>query len=377
MFCLEQNSSDMTSSIVRGMPYMTMKYPPSSLKTDHVLPTIAVHGPLRGSLLVDGQKLVPCDSGNHLVERELKMTVENTDFTWVAFFSRPIMLHCVNSHPSWGGAALQFVPHSHDDEVELVARVSLVTNCTSGMNPLYCREFDRSKPAPSYQDFVDLLRQHANVYPGPQTNVKYNIDHERDEATLTFDWDAQHMIPQNEDDDPIELISFALPHHIDFLGKNGTFCRPVMLGRACIVTGSTWIIPHKLPPIGLRAARAPKPLALPSLSLALQSDLGFRGPQYYLRGVGDTYFSGKIMAKTARILVIADEVKEICATSSPVYHEACVNSTAPTSEAITAMLDSLRAGVEIWINGTAESPFVYDKGWGGLVNCGMLFQWLD
>ena len=364
----------MTSSIVRGMPYMTVKYPPSSLDSDSVLPTIAAHGPLRGSLLVDGETLAPCDSSKVLIEHELKMTFENTDFTWVAFFSHPVMLHCVNSHPSWGGAALQFKPHPHDDDIELVARVALVTNCTSGSNPLYCREFDRSKPAPTYDDFVDLLRQHANVYPGPQTNVKYDIDHEHDEATLTLDWDVQQMTPQNDGEEPLELISFALPHHVDFLGKNADFCRPVMLGRACIVTGSTWIIPHKLPPIGLRAARPPKAQALPLLSSALQSDMGFHGPEYYLRGVGDTYFSGKILAKTARILVIADEVKEICAKPNKAYDEACKNSTVPTSEETTAMLDLLRAGVEIWINGTAESPFVYDEGWGGLVNCGCYFN---
>ena len=365
----------MTSSIVRGMPYMTMKYSPSALNSQTVLPTIAAHGPLRGSLLVDGHTLVPCDNGNHLVERELKMTMENTDFTWIAFFSHPVTLHCVNSHPSWGGAALQFKPHSQiDDNVELVARVALVTNCTAGTNPLYCREFDHSKPAPTNEDFVDHLRKHANVYPGSHTNVKYDIDHERNEATLAFDWDAQHMSPQNEDEEPLELISFALLHHVDFLGKNATFCRPVMLGRACIVTGSTWSIPHKLPPIGLRAARPPKPHALPALATALQTDLEFLGPEYFLRGVGDTYFSGKILAKSARILVIADEVRELCATSNSTYDEACSNSTVPTSEETTAFLDLLRAGVEIWINGTAESPFVYDKGWGGLVNCGCYFN---
>ena len=62
----------MTSSIVRGMPYMTMKYSPSALKSDSVLPTIATHGPLRGSLLVDGHTLVPCDSGNHLVQTRIE-----------------------------------------------------------------------------------------------------------------------------------------------------------------------------------------------------------------------------------------------------------------------------------------------------------------
>ena len=364
----------MTSSIVRGMPYMTMQYSPMFHNNGRIIPTIAAHGPLRGNLLVDGHVEVPCQSNQHLVERELKMTFENTDFTWIAFFSEPVMMQCVNAHATWGGAAIQFVPHAKESPVELVARVALVTNCTSGMNPLYCRQFDRSKPAPTNEDFIELLRRHANAYPGPNTSVRYHVDDEQDHAILTFDWDAQQMASQDDDAAPVELISFALLHHTDFLSKNATFCRPVMLGRACIVEGSTWDIPHTLPPIGFRALRPPKPEVLPALCDALNADLTFQVPSYYMRGVGDTYFSGKILAKVARILVIAEEVQELCASPSFPYVDACQNSSVPTIAETAKTLEMLRAGVEIWLNGTAEAPFVYDTGWGGLVNCGCQFN---
>lgn len=69
-------------------------------------------------------------------------------------------------------------------------------------------------------------------------------------------------------------------------------------------------------------------------------------------GAGDTYFSGKIIAKLARILLIADEVGY---DSDPRFDKA---------------LDRLRQATEIWLNSTAESPLLYDRSWGGIVMCG-------
>jgi hypothetical protein len=34
----------------------------------------------------------------------------------------------------------------------------------------------------------------------------------------------------------------------------------------------------------------------------------------------------------------------------------------------------LKSGVEIWLNGSAESPLLYDKTWGGIVMCGCDFD---
>ena len=46
----------------------------------------------------------------------------------------------------------------------------------------------------------------------------------------------------------------------------------------------------------------------------------------------------------------------------------------PTDEAVTATIDHLRSGVEVWLNGTAGAPFVYYTYWGGMVNCGCMFN---
>jgi endo-1,3(4)-beta-glucanase len=71
-----------------------------------------------------------------------------------------------------------------------------------------------------------------------------------------------------------------------------------------------------------------------------------------MRGAGDTYFSGKMLSKLARILVLANEIGSVEQTD------------------FDNALGRLRSGVEIWLNGSAESPLLYDKNWGGLVMCG-------
>ncbi len=53
-------------------------------------------------------------------------------------------------------------------------------------------------------------------------------------------------------------------------------------------------------------------------------------------GAGDTYFSGKMLAKLARILIVAEEVGATQDVHQPLFTDA---------------LARLRAGVEIWLNG--------------------------
>ena len=93
-------------------------------------------------------------------------------------------------------------------------------------------------------------------------------------------------------------------------------------------------------------------------------------------GGGDTYFSGKALAKLARIILVAQELKDLCASvrdgdiTDSGYADACGNILLPTEEEISIALDQLRSAVEIWIKGDAQNPFVYDSAWGGLVKCG-------
>jgi hypothetical protein len=377
----------MTTSIVRGMPYATMTYP-TSQSNNQIIPTIASEVTLLNNPLADGKTQVKCSNGDakvrsYHVKRELQMTFEESDFTWVAFFSRPVELHCVSNREGFENAktVIQFRQANGADslEEELIARVALLTNCTTGKNPIYCRHFQASESQSQMTEFAIVLRNHSGIYPGPATDIGYNIDSKNNIANVAFDWDARQMYDQ---DDEQELIVFALPHHLEDLSDMSDFCTPVLLGHSCLVVGSAWTLKEVLPPIGFNAERPPRPDALTLLSDALQDDLTFQIPEYYMRGAGDTYFSGKILAKVARILLIANEVRDICTRPSAripsedrgAYLEACVNSTIPTVEEIEKLLGMLRRGVQVWIDGNAETPFVYDRYWGGVISCGCLFN---
>jgi endo-1,3(4)-beta-glucanase len=90
---------------------------------------------------------------------------------------------------------------------------------------------------------------------------------------------------------------------------------------------------------------------------ALQKDLLWRLPQNYLAGAGDTYFSGKLLARLARILIIADEM-----------------GLSHTSDFNNAVVH-LREATEIWLNGSAQSVFLYDQSWRGVIMCGCNYAW--
>jgi esterase/lipase superfamily enzyme len=46
-----------------------------------------------------------------------------------------------------------------------------------------------------------------------------------------------------------------------------------------------------------------------SIKDALQTDIHYQIPDNYMRGAGDTYFSGKMLSKLARIIIVAEEIK--------------------------------------------------------------------
>jgi endoglucanase Acf2 len=81
------------------------------------------------------------------------------------------------------------------------------------------------------------------------------------------------------------------------------------------------------------------------------------------------------MAKLARIIAIADELVDVC-TSKPTaeYVDACNGLKLPQLKDINHAVDELRESVEIWFNGKAVTPFVYDSAWGGVVSCGCDFD---
>ena len=109
---------------------------------------------------------------------------QESDFTWLVFFSRPVYVRCyINPSKEVGtislppGAAssqdnpnafqLRLEPFESTDE-SLIVRVALANNCTRGTNVNFCN----MNQARDQSDFMSVLREHAEVYPTSPT-VKY------------------------------------------------------------------------------------------------------------------------------------------------------------------------------------------------------------
>ena len=337
----------------------------------------------------------PDDDKPVWVENELQFYVPSSDFTWLVFVSEPVQIKCKIQDD--GQVWLQVVGRKTQGR-PFILRSALYMTCTKNRNPIYCHQ-EQLHPSALHLgqgEYGQILRQHSHLYAGPESKFSYDFDDTEQMAVLEFDWDVQstrYMHPDTANvTKSLELLSFALPHHWDMErtirspSTHQIYCASSLVGPACLVEGSIWHLFEPIPPIGIRMPRPPAPWALKDISKSLQKDLQFRLPDFFQRGVGDTYFSGKMLAKLGRILMMAEEFVEICVNSTKVgydwgeaggnltYTEACKGLTVPTKADRNAALASLRKSVQVWIDGTAKAPFVYDPSWGGVANCGCLFD---
>jgi len=274
-------------------------------------------------------------------------------------------------------------------------RIALANNCTTGTNVNFC---EGARGGRDQAGFAALLRERAHVYPTRRARVGYDFfggdTTTPESARLLFDWGAESWKKKADRTDQYddELITFALPHHVDALGPSGSnrtssaagrHCARTLHGLSCLVEGNLWSMDESLGhPPGLVAPRPPRADHVPAIARALSDDIRFELPEYYRRGVGDTYFSGKQLAKLGRIVVAASELRDLAGGGGDGYRgpidpdivRAAGLADLPSSRDLAGAVDRLRSGVEVWLNGTAGTPFTYDGTWGGVVSCGCLFN---
>lgn len=387
---------------------MKYKYKSSDGSFDSIFPTVVSQIQLYSPPLADSKNVLVCSKGRnstqndeHLVEKSIQITFLESDVTWLIFYSHPVYVRCYDlEHDT---TATPFVVQATrlanasavEEDDWLVSRVALMNNCTIGANPSHCKN---GKPNDK-TSFGKLLHEHADVYPGPHTKIDYTFFSEEDAdggaySYLQYDWDAHHVrkgkfTPENGMVDA-GLLMYSLPHHREAMysqpisrnrfnfKNNESFCTPSLNGEVCIVDGATWVLKENLDgEPSFFAPRPPLASTLENLSNSIQEDIKFRVPKYFSRGAGDTYFSGKILAKLSRILLITFELKTICNNPrkyGPDYVLACRNLTLPSRSQFMEALGDLRSGTQVWIDGTAETPFVYDDKWGGMCSCGCYFN---
>jgi hypothetical protein len=233
-------------------------------------------------------------------------------------------------------------------EAPLVVRLAVVV---PGAND----EVDKADFAACYGN---ILRSHANVYPGDASSVYYSVDSDKAHACLTFDWDAKTMDKDREVD--TELLTFATPHHQDELDTAQDLCTASLTGKICLTKGSSWKLVEVLPEVSFQAPRHPNRKFLPDLADAVTQDLNYAIPADYL--TGDTYFLGKAFARLACIILVAKELKDLCASAAQCqmqalgslkvrtddYRKAYNKSNIPDEETMSPALDQLCRAVEVW-----------------------------
>ncbi len=390
---LRWNHVDMRSHVVRGMPYGTVRFGRDAEKNP-VLPTILA-GNRAVSVLIDSDdadndglkeeeeesskkmlcgsftgKPVEQDPKNHPaaishdgkadvfpVKRELVIHMDQSDFTWVVFFSRPVRVQCYSdSIPlvSLPGeiSELQFrlnvveVSDGDDPEDELVVRMALLNECTTGKSIIkeHCDVlstlgYETVSSEKKSKEYMKVLREGATLYPKSPTVGTQFPDKEGDGGgddgrvtNVVFDWDVTsvdskrgaHVMYENAmasvvagsfglraastNAGPIDrlgksksesdaFIMFALPHHLEYLNTNAdsvdgdSLCLNTFHGRTCLVQGSVWNMPvsHGRPQSFI-ADRPPAADAIPLIAKALSGEIKYKISDNMLRGAADTYF---------------------------------------------------------------------------------------
>lgn len=399
----QQKGMSMSTHIVRGMPYVTMQYFGGALPSLY-----SYNGPASGEspILVDGDKELQCNTGKDgkgkimTVQSDMELHFINSDFTWGVFFSRPVQVKCDVSEgiEEIRDFQLSVVSNKDNGDDPLTVRVSLLNDCTTGKSDIkaHCEGKD-ALTKDGNNNFADLIRQGVAVFPtSPQLQFAYpkaGSSSAKRIANVTIDWKAATTGADTSSQK--DLLMFAMPHHLESLdsstGKDLEItqqCVKTFHGKTCLVRGGVWTLSEDLGyPMSFNAPRPPKPHAIPTLADALSEDILSSLSDNMLRAAADTYFPGKILARVGRVISIASELKVLADSASSgdslkgIYSdvdkesltqavEAAAAENLPSEKEILKAVEQLKKGVQVWLSEKAEAPFVFDKSWGGLVNCG-------
>jgi hypothetical protein len=259
----------MKTAIVRGSPYTSMEYKDST-------PKITAQRSTTRKPVIDNNEnnTLICGSGKgvygepKMVQNEVRISFDVSDFTWLVFFSEPTEIACsITPEPpaifyGLGVPPPENLPHGTFEIVAMnpmkigMVRIALANNCTTGGNPEYCHTL--GTPV-NNTEFMDLLRAHSDVYPTGKADVRFTFpveSAEEEELRLNFNWEPAYMSAMGNlsDDDRIsltpaigrpdvELLMYAIPHQQERLSateQSSNFvhsvgCTPTLHGMACPV----------------------------------------------------------------------------------------------------------------------------------------------
>ncbi|CAE8695749.1 unnamed protein product, partial [Polarella glacialis] len=355
---LPESRNIMTVPIARGSPYITAEV------SDTVLRLSTKQAMRPDGLEVDGH--VRKCNGSALTGRTFSITLYQSDMTWLFFAPENTSWIC--SCTEWSFNLTATGP------IHGAVRLALANSCSSGLayiSPQACTGYPSGR---NFSAWADLLKQHAGCY---ATNSTIDYEVLADLADMKYSWGKRCLSgwPQG-----LPLLQLAWPVHLPLLRQSvqaEASAAPAtpfvdVRGRPLPVLGDTWHLTHQLlPDVGLASfrpiaegfkadlldvLRGPKS-ALWNGSLP---DKDFDLPLNMQLGAGDTYWSGKMLSRLARLVVIADELDQ----SGEQYFQ--------------DMLDRLEVRLQVWLSPeVSENPFFFDASWGGMIACGCSYSDCD
>eukprot|EP00980_Cylindrotheca_fusiformis_P010578 scaffold2353_cov134-Cylindrotheca_fusiformis.AAC.1 len=395
----EGSGAYMKSHLVRGMPYATMMF------AGGLLPKIFSYNGPASQPVVDGTTVIECGQYNEkngsisnttgvAVMEKVQLHFRNSDFTWIAFFSQPVKIECGVSPGDEQLAQFQLNVKEIGGLTDepLVVRLAILDQCTSGKSNIkqHCEERMNSHQR---KEYLDLLEQSVDIFPSsPTIDFEYpkDMDDEEKMAYINIDWKPETVGGSVDAAAKKDLLMFAMPHHQMQMQEESSnitdICISTFHGSTCLVKGSKWSLAEDLSqPQSFTARRPPVASAIGLLAEALSKDIHYRLSDNLHRGAADTYFSGKILARVARTIVIADELKQLAAGINledaypdveEDYLQASIKAAAavrlPADTSIDSAVADLKECVQVWLE-DAEAAYLYDRSWGGLVNCGCTY----
>ena len=186
------------------------------------------------------------------------------------------------------------------------------------------------------------LNKYAALYP-TGGSINYTLDNGTANLTYTFSTGRMN-VPYSDNN----LLMYTLPHHQKMLSSpsnitgSGLPTYRTIKGLMLPYVGTTWAFKLTLTDIDFNSRLAIDSQYVKDVTDSLQSDSNIKPIN------SDPYFFGKEIAKLARLLIIADELKQ--------------------DEIKNKLLTSIKVYLLPWLTNQNTNRFIYDNAWKGVVS---------
>jgi len=332
--------ASMRSTIVRGSPYVTAHFQATTaeLRTPLGIQKFAVDG-------------VEQTCGQASPAGHVFTALLGNDEEWLIFTPPSTQVAC---SPEGLTIARPFSG---------AVRLALSNNCTTGKDggrnthcgPGFTSQVGEYKAA--------LVKGSETCVSGAQVNIESGLEAIRN--TITWRTEPCWAGPAPGPGAPIMMT--ALPHHLPLLDKNSVVvsggghrnARGHSVG--VLTTGGSWalVLPHQ-PRVGWLGA--PESSKISAITKAFKgrgnlSDVHYNLSRWAAQGMIDPYNGGKLIAKLATLVQIADALGDKVSKKE--------------------LLGRVITHLSLWFDQRSKNRLVYDRDWGGVISCGCTYLWND